>query len=133
MQQLARYGLDVVTALASRRGLTISAAHPGANHDLIIAGRRVDVKAAQPVSHSIKRGEYRRWQFWLKSSRRAVMSVYDYAADHSRDTEVVMFVCMPDVPYIAEIYLFEVADVPKTLTFGNRNPYTRHQDAWHLL
>lgn len=133
VQQLARYGVAVVTALASGRGLTVTPAPPGGAHDLVVAGRRVDVRAARPVTHRIKRGEYRRWQFWLKSSRRSVMPVYDYNADKGRDAEVVVFVCAPDVPFVPVVYLFEAADVSKTLTFGWCDAHADHRDAWLLF
>lgn len=61
------------------------------------------------------------------------MPVYDYNVDQGRDAEIVIFVCAPDVPHVAQVYLFGAADVPKTLTFGNRHPHQPHRDAWHLL
>lgn len=132
-QQLARLGLNHVAQTAAGQGLTVQWPPPGSQHDLVIAGRRVDVKTARPVKRTSQAGGSSRWQFWLKSSRRVVMPVYDYATDRNRDADVVIFVCVSKTLVTPVTYIFPATEVPKTLTFGPHQVHDHRRDRWTLF
>ncbi|PNY81658.1 sigma-70 region 4 domain-containing protein [Deinococcus koreensis] len=132
VQQLARFGVQHVTDTARQLGLTVEMPASGARHDLLIQGRRVDVKAAGMVL-SPAQTPSPRWQFWFKSSRREEMEEYDYALDQWRDAEVVICVCCPQVPYRPVAYLYEAYQLPKTLTFGRHGVHDYAHERWGLL
>lgn len=101
--QRGREGEEFVAALAAARGLDVVwRQENGEGHDLVIAGRRVDVKTAMQMQDGS-------WRFRLGSIRQSYFNTHQYEKDYAKDCDVLVVVCQEKDGRHTHVFFLESA------------------------
>lgn len=125
--QLARLGEGVVRDAALHQGLSVLWRDcDNAPYDMVVGGRRVDVKSAMQRPDGS-------WRFRLPRTNSSFYGQYTYAKNLSRDCDVVALVCVFPDKREPEVYLLESSSLPTNLTIRPGGPYEANRGDWALV
>ena len=125
--QRGRLGEQLVAAEAARMGFSVDwhdNQHDG--HDLLIGGKRVDVKATMELADGS-------WRFRLPGIRCSFFGQYVYCKNYAEDCEVIGLVALYPDETPPDFYLLSSRHLPEDIRIRRGGPFESARGDWGLL